>query len=72
MVQHNNGGGGGGGGTGVTADLFRVADLFRWNFYASGFVPVFEEFSGFVPGVLLRSKTQFGDGSVVRNRNEAQ
>ena len=49
-----------------------TADLFRRNFHASGFVPIFEEFSGFVPGVLLRSKTQFGDGNVVRNRLEAQ
>ena len=36
---------------GVTADLFRSADLFRGNKYASGFVPVFVILSGFVPGV---------------------
>ena len=32
------------GGPGVTADLFRLADLFRRNLYASGYVPVFKEF----------------------------
>ena len=45
-------------GSGVTADLFRLADLFRRNLYASGYVPVFKELSGFVPGVPLPLKTQ--------------
>ena len=35
---------------GVTADLFRPANLFRWNIFASVFVPVFRNLSGFVPG----------------------
>ena len=43
---------------GVTADLFRLADLFRRNLYASGYVPVFKELSGFVPGVPFPLKTQ--------------
>ena len=36
-----------------TADLFRLANLFWRNVYASGIVPVCYEISGFVPGVLL-------------------
>ena len=40
---------------GVTADLFRSADLFRGNKYASGFVPVFRILSGFVPGYICAS-----------------
>ena len=52
----------------VTADLFRLADLFRRNLYASGYVPVFKELSGFVPGVPFPFKTQHSafssDGSM--------
>ena len=36
--------------SGVTADLFRPANLFRGNISASVFVPVSRNFSGFVPG----------------------
>ena len=34
----------------VTADLFRPANLFRRNIFASVFVPVFRNLSGFVLG----------------------
>ena len=37
----------------VTAYLFRLADLFRRNVFASVFVPVFTEFSGLVPIVVF-------------------
>ena len=37
-------------GPGVTADLLRPANLFRGIIFASVFVPVFRNFSGFVPG----------------------
>ena len=35
--------------TGVTANLFRSANLFRRNLFASGFVPDFQKISEFVP-----------------------
>ena len=34
----------------VTANLFRSANLFRRNLFASGSVPDFQKISGFVPG----------------------
>ena len=36
--------------SGVTANLFRSANLFRRNLFASGSVPDFQKISGFVPG----------------------
>ena len=36
-------------GYGVTADLFRPANLFRRNIFVSVFVPVFRNLSGSVP-----------------------
>ena len=36
-------------GPGVTANLFRSANLFRRNLFASGFVPDFQKISEFVP-----------------------
>ena len=36
--------------TGVTANLFRSANLFRRNLFASGFVPDFQKISEFVSG----------------------
>ena len=36
----------------VRAYLFRIADLFQRNIFASVFVPVFREFSGFVPSAV--------------------
>ena len=46
--------------SGVTVDLFWPADLFLRNLCASGYVPVFKEFSGFVPDVPFPLKTQHG------------
>ena len=44
--------------SGVTANLFRLAELVRRIIFASVIVPVFLKLSGFVPGVPLRLKTR--------------